>query len=53
MLMSSKYIAPSAEFTRLQLEGVIADSLCPTFNNNKVLYEEYTSDNFNNDVILI
>jgi hypothetical protein len=57
MIVCLKYIAPSVEFTRLQLEGVIADSLCPKFNNNKVLYKEYITEDLetpvNQDVIII
>jgi hypothetical protein len=41
MLISSKYIAPSVEFTRLQLEGVIADSCYPTLKNGSAQYYEY------------
>jgi hypothetical protein len=36
-----KYVAPSAEFVRLQLEGVIADSCYPVIKNGQVQYYEY------------
>lgn len=37
-----KYTAPCAECVRLQLEGVVADSWCPTIKNGKVQYYEFT-----------
>jgi hypothetical protein len=44
MLMHLKYSAPSTEKVRVQLEGIIADSLCPTIKDGKVYYEEYTTE---------
>jgi hypothetical protein len=44
MLNIEKYISPSVDLVRLQLEGVIADSLCPRIKNGEVWYEEYTTD---------
>lgn len=42
--MHLKYSAPSTEKVRVQLEGIIADSLCPTIKDGKVYYEEYTTE---------
>jgi hypothetical protein len=41
MLTCLKYLAPRAEIVRIQLEGVIADSWCPTILNGEVRYYEY------------
>lgn len=51
-----KYTAPSVEFVRLQLEGVIADSYCPRIKNGEVWYEEYTTDvlqNYGDQYVII
>jgi hypothetical protein len=45
-----KYVAPSIEFVRLQLEGVIADSTCPRIKDNDVWYEEYETENLSTPV---
>lgn len=41
MSRNIKYLPPRAEFVRLQLEGVIADSKCPIIKNGIVQYYEY------------
>jgi hypothetical protein len=55
--MRLKYLPLRAERVRLQLEGVIADSLCPIIKNNKVWYNEYTTENLETpigqDVIIL
>jgi hypothetical protein len=44
MLNIEKYIFPSVGLVRLELEGVIADSTCPRIKDNKVWYEDYTTE---------
>jgi hypothetical protein len=48
--MRQSYIAPSIKFVHLQLEGIIADSLCPRIKDNQVWYEEYTTENLSTPV---
>jgi hypothetical protein len=50
MLNINKYAAPSVELVRLQLEGIIADSLCPRIKDNKVWYEEYLAEDLSTPV---
>jgi hypothetical protein len=44
------YISPSVELVNVQLEGIIADSLCPRIKNNQVWYEEYATENLSTPV---
>jgi hypothetical protein len=54
MIVCIKYIAPSVELVRLQMEGVIAESYSPVIPSGEVKYTPYenVSGTQDSDVLL-